>query len=259
MSEFESNVLDAVSIDESAGLFREIMYNILLKQVNGVTLAKGVITDPDNLGTQFRPLNEKEKLFCSKKNIIIDDGSVDNNNATENAKVFSPKCGHKIHYECVFEYLQKNNELRFFFRYSSKGKLYFERLGIHKCDICKKESIIYDKEEVMSNTDMKKLPDTDTVIKIVLAKNFFQSSYDEIWIQKPSDLLRFHAGASTKFASPMEIMDEVFKEKHTKNILRFHMINGLLLHENHCKCESKEVRHTTLDEFYEMMHKSVKK
>ena len=73
-----SNVLDAVQLDESRNLYREVQCNLLIQQDKGNTFALGVITDPDNLGTQLRPLNEKEKLFCAEKNITIADQDLGN-------------------------------------------------------------------------------------------------------------------------------------------------------------------------------------
>lgn len=80
-SDGDSNVLDAISLDESKGLYREVQCNLLIQQDKGNTYALGVITDPGNLGTQLRPLNDKEKLFCSERNITIADQDLVNKSA----------------------------------------------------------------------------------------------------------------------------------------------------------------------------------
>lgn len=258
--------VDVVAIDESIGLYRDTLHNILLKQENGKTSAMGVLKEPYTNVLNFRPLNDKEKLFCKNNDILFNESpeetkeetkesSEDNNNIE--CQVFIPECGHTIHYDCAFESLQGNTG-RAFYRYSNKGKLYFERLGKYTCIICGQESIIYDKE-LIDDPKTIEIIKGSTLVKIILAKNFFHSSYEEIWIQKSSELLDFKMRVqdlrSDSCVSPIAIIDELFdvlKNDKNRKPSKFYLFPKGLVRELQFK--SKDVKHITLDEFYRMMY-----
>lgn len=65
------NILDAISVDDRKGLFRESHMNILFQQVGDSYYAKGVLTGGDSL--QTRMMNEVERAYCADKGLIIDD------------------------------------------------------------------------------------------------------------------------------------------------------------------------------------------
>lgn len=244
-----SNILDCVIIDEKNSLYRELKYNILIHHGSTIT-AKGALLYPFDHPSKIRPLSDEERAFCRSKGIQEEkkENCETCKQGSDNSEIYSPKCGHKTHYHCAFESLHKADKLRTLYRYSSKGKLYFEKLGNYTCPICNEDSLIYSKEKV--NPDSFK-----ALIKIVLPKNLTHSAFDEIWIQKPSEILKFKDPSSThpQFVSPSSIIDKLFKESGSEPP-RFHLIQGGLVSGSKCTCTSSELEHMTLDDFYKMMY-----
>lgn len=272
------NILDAIAIDESKGIYREIQYNIVIEQKGRELFAKGVLLDPSKDLSKTRPLDSREREFCENRNIIISedeesDGDMEEEESINDEiekcticqdnlhtlvkEIYSLRCGHKIHSDCMIEYLRnKPNGLKLFYRYTNKSKLFKEILGDFRCTVCRKESMVYKKEEIppqiINDIEAK------TIVKVTLPKNFTQTTFNEIWLQKPGDLLTFRKvkgpNGSPQFDSPIEVIDKCF-ENRNKEPLRYHLIYGGLMPIESCRCStSYDLHHMTVDEFYKMIY-----
>lgn len=155
------------------------------------------------------------------------------------------RCDHLIHESCMSEYLVANKKATRFVRKKSNGKLISETLGEFKCPVCRNKQNVLISEKV-EDSEINNIEDK-TIAKIIIAKNIIEKTFDEIWIEYPSQILKI-GHENKNIITTFDIINQLFK---AEGVLTLHLTrSGFVLHGD--KLDKRKLFHTTLNDFYRL-------
>ncbi len=165
-------------------------------------------------------------------------------------KMYRLKCGHLVHDNCILDSFQNSckspMQTETFIRRKHNGIIVSETLGEFKCPLCRNCQFVAITQKIPNNDQGK---EEDLIAKIVISNNIIEKKLNEIWIQKPSQILKI--GQKIKnVTGTFDIINQMFRADTT---LKLHLTaNKFIIGDLDPK-----MSHMTLDQFYRLFLKKI--